>query len=90
MDAEIYPQAEQDGEQADGDLVEIADHQVGEPEGPGEAHEQRNGDHKRRQQLAKVEGDEDDDSQKSDEGCRLQIVDHHFVLMAGVLEATLI
>ena len=90
MNAEVYPQPEEDGEQAYGDLVEIADDQIGEPEGPGETHEQRDGDHDRRHELAKMDGDEDDDAQKGEQRCRLQIVNDHFVLVASVLEAALI
>ena len=40
VDAEVDAETEEDGEETDGDLVEIADYDPGQAEGPRQAHQQ--------------------------------------------------
>ena len=90
VDAEIYSEAEKDREQADGDLVEVADDDLGQPEGPGQRHQQRNDYEDRRENLAEVEGYEHQDPDECQHRRGPEIVDDDLVLLGSVLETALV
>ena len=87
MDAKVDAQTEEDGEETDGDLVEVADHDPGQAEGPRQAHQQGKDDEQRRQYLPEVDGDEQHHAEEGVEGRRLQVLMDDVVLVRSVLEA---